>query len=102
MNVYSIDVKIVATAYIKAKDEEEARRIFADNFAADCGGELPTSDGSDTCCNIDVTGRSYDDPELPDASLSPAITFYGAWDADDGNIELDLVEEDVAEEGADA
>lgn len=94
MNVYSIDVKIVATAYIKAASEEDAMRIFNENLK-DGGGELPTSDGSDSDCSIDVSGRSCDDPELPDWSLSPAITLDGAHGDE---IELKLVEEGVAEE----
>ncbi len=97
MNVYSIDVKIVATVYIKAATEEAAKAIFDANLLEGQGGEVPTNDGTGIG-DIPVSGRQYDDPELPEWCLSPAISFYGAA-SDDGAVEFDLAEEDVEAEG---
>ncbi len=94
MNVYSIDVKITGTAYIKAESLDEAKCIFEENYKEGFGGELPTSDRSGSMESVEVSGRQYEDPALPDCSLSPAITFYGAA-ADGGEVELDLAAEDV-------
>lgn len=94
MNVYSIDIKICATAYIKAESEEEAERIFNATCVEHMGGELPVDEYAD----IPVSGRQYNDPDLPEFSLSPAISFYGSWNDSFG---LDLVEENVPE-GEDA
>jgi hypothetical protein len=96
MNVYSIDIKICATAYIKAESEEEAERIFNVTYVEHMGGELPVDDDAD----ISVSERDYRDPQLPATSLSPAISFYGSWT---DSFDLDLVEEGVPEtDGEDA
>ena len=71
MNVYSVEVKIIATAYIKAEDEAGALRVFSENLL-DAVGELPIGDSQ-----VPVSGRLYDDPRLPEWSLSPAITIMG-------------------------
>lgn len=84
MNVYSIDVKLCATAYIRADTEDEARKIFDREFGPGRFGELPTDDDP-------VSGKQFDDPLLPEASLSSAVTFYGAWDTD----HAELVEENL-------
>jgi hypothetical protein len=70
MKLFQIDVKFCATAYIVAEDEERAKELLAG-----LQDELPTG-------GI-VDGRSFeamleDDEEL--VTISPAVTFYGAWD----------------------
>jgi hypothetical protein len=90
MNVYSIDIKICATAYIKAKSEEEALEFAKREFHSDCGMELPDDLH---WLEVPITGMSYDHPDLPDVSLSPAMSFHGPFDGDKAIIEL--VEEDV-------
>lgn len=72
MKVYSIEVQICATAYIKAKSAVEARE-----FALKMEGTSPAILDSDG--DVEVSGRRFDDPELPDVSLSPAMTIHGIW-----------------------
>lgn len=86
MNVYSIDIKIVATAYVKAESEEAAKAVFEANLSEGNGGELPEGEAA-----IPVSGLAYDNPALPEWSISPAVTFYGA----DGEVDFDLVVEGV-------
>jgi hypothetical protein len=28
---------------------------------------------------VEITGNPYSDPDLPDVSLSPAMTIHGVW-----------------------
>jgi len=79
--VYSVDVKIYATAYIRADSEDEARKIAAalklgslELRTEDYAGE--SSDGTD----IAISGAQFDSDALPDLSLSPAMTIYGPDD----------------------
>ena len=86
MNVYSIDIMFAATAYIKADNEAEAFAIAkalkntARHFVEDDDMDLP------------INGRQFDDPDLPEVSMSPAMTCYGPWDE---KTLPDLVEEGV-------
>jgi hypothetical protein len=75
MAIYRQDVKICATAYIRADSAEEAARIVKEKLS-DTGAELPVGEGIE----IAVSDRMFNDPRLPDVSLSPAVSFYGAWD----------------------
>lgn len=89
MNLYSIDIKICATAYIRAKTAAEAKRI-AEAMAFD-GLELREDEYQDP----PICGKGFDDPALPDVSLSPAMTIHGRWGS-----KPELVAEDVpAHEG---
>lgn len=74
-NVYSIDVKIYATAYIRADSEAEALKI-AKAMKDDCL-ELCEQDGDPA-----ISGLNYDNPDLPGVSLSPAMTIYGPDEGD--------------------
>lgn len=68
MKIYSIDVKLAATAYVRAKDEKEARRMVK-NFATnnfEFRGEA-------------ISSLEFDDRRLPDVSFSPAMTGHGIW-----------------------
>lgn len=76
MKLYSVDIKICATAYIKAKTPEEAFEI-AKSLKH---GALELS--PDEYQDIPISGRQYDDPDLPDVSLSPAMTVYGPFDGE--------------------
>jgi len=72
MNVYSIDLKVCATVYIKASSAAEAldkaRKLTMRSFAImDNDGDVPLS------------GLKYDDPNLPEISASPAMTIHGIW-----------------------
>lgn len=78
MKLFSIDIRMIATAYVAAASEEEARKIVADSLT-DTGGDLPVSDYSDTGGDVTVSGYSYGHPKLYEYgwSLSPAVTIVG-------------------------
>jgi hypothetical protein len=75
MPLYSIDVQIAATAYIKATTNEAARAA-ALALRNQCL-ELPNGDWG-----VEVCGRQFGDPLLPAISLSPAMTIMGPFDID--------------------
>lgn len=86
MKVYSIDLVVAATAYIKAENEEEAIakiREFAD-------GELMVE-------GTMISDAQFRSPNLPDVSLSPAMTIHGPWQGQ-GFQEVADLEEEVEEE----
>jgi hypothetical protein len=70
MPLYSIDVQLWATAYIKADSAEEAEQIARGLKGSAL--ELEEQDGE-----VPISGAMYDDPELPDVSLSPAMSIVG-------------------------
>jgi hypothetical protein len=83
MNLYMIDVKLAGSVCAKADSAEEAlekiKRFLAETnleFVAD--GEI-------------ISGRAFNDPALPEVSLSPAFSSHGIWD--DFNMGAELVEE---------
>jgi hypothetical protein len=75
MPLYSVNVDIVATAYIRASSEAEARELASQLW--DVGIEVPDGDWG-----VEVSGRGYSDPDLPVVSLSPAMTLLGPGDID--------------------
>lgn len=75
MNLYEIDVRIAGTAYIKAKSKAEAVR------KAKGLKHLSLQLGEDEQGELPISGRDYDDPRLPEISLSPAMTIHGPWNA---------------------
>lgn len=76
--LYRIDVKVCATAYIKAKSQAEAV-----TKAKALKGRCIYS-GLDEF-DIPISGLAYDDPALPTLSVSPAMTCHGIWEG--GTIE---------------
>lgn len=92
MNLYSIDVALVATLYVKAKSLAKARKIAEDMKGS--GFELPVGQAFDTLDEgLCVCGVEFLSPALPNVSISPAITFTGPFPDDD----LCLVEANVPE-----
>ena len=76
MPIYSIDIKIYATAYIRADNEKQAaeRAASLENLilqVRDVGSEVA------------ISGRDFTDPALPDLSISPAMTIVGPEDDDE-------------------
>lgn len=72
MKLYSVDVKIYATAYIMADTEDEAREISKD-MKYDCL-EVEGLNG-----DIEISGKDF--ASLEDSvSLSPAMTVHGPDD----------------------
>lgn len=93
MNLYSIDINVIATAYIKAETQEDAQAIA--EGLTDSGIELSSRyqfAGDDIC----VDGRDYrallgnDEP----TALSPAMTIQSLC----GAKVVDFVEDLEAEE----
>lgn len=72
MKVYRIDMMVAATACIKAKSKNEAFEI-----ARGLKNDSPSI--QDHAGEIEVIGLRFDDPDLPDVSLSPAMTIHGVW-----------------------
>jgi hypothetical protein len=72
MPVFRIEVTIQATAYVKAEDAEQAQTLLAEH-----DGDTMELSRRDVPLNDElwISGRQYDDPELPAISLSPAMTL---------------------------
>lgn len=70
MKLYSVDVRVVATAYIKADSKEDAIQK-ARSLHGDC---LEVEPGDE--CEIEISGLAFDDPDLPEISLSPTMTVW--------------------------
>lgn len=79
--LYSVDIKIIGTAYIKAGSAKQAREM-ARNLKME---------GLEVSGDPLISGLEYSHPDLPEISLSPAMTLYGPT----GGVEL--VEGDIDE-----
>lgn len=88
MPLYSMDVKLCATAYVIAENEVEAARLIRSNFT-NSTGELPEGYIGD---GIEVYGGMYN-PDMPEVSISPAVTFIGPDDGDTVDYADDLEED---------
>lgn len=85
MNLYSMDIPVWATIYVKAKDEKEAKRIIraqASSFL-----EAGTSQ--------DFNEMQFDNPDMPNISYSPAMTVAEKFAVTTAR--LNLAAEDVPE-----
>ena len=86
MKLYSVDIPIVATAYIKAASSEEALskaqklRNLSLELSEDPNQEIP------------ICGKPFDDPDLPEVSLSPAMTICRLPDGTDPMLRSDDIE----------
>lgn len=68
IKLYSVEIQICATVYVKADSPQEAR--------------LKVAQFSDDTFEFDgehISRRRFDDPLLPEISLSPAMTACGLW-----------------------
>lgn len=63
--LYRIDMRIAATAYIKATSKKAAMKIAREHE----NDTLELAEDGDLIC-----GLRFSDPDLPDFSLSPAMT----------------------------
>lgn len=68
MSVYQIDLKVAATAYVRADSKEEAIQALKDEIGRGCDFD-----------DFEVSDLRLSDPELPDISLSPAMTVLGPF-----------------------
>lgn len=73
--LYSVDIKLAATAYVLADSPDEAQAIVDETFGDQEGAELPTGD----CGDFVITGEPFN-PHMAPVSLSPMVTFYGRFD----------------------
>lgn len=64
--LFHADVVIYGTAYVKAETAEEAARIAREKLSQQ---EVPLEEVDDF-----IVGLRFDDPRLPDVSLSPVAT----------------------------
>lgn len=80
MNLYAIDIKIAATAYVKANSKDEAYSLVCElnSTFLELKGDI-------------ISDLSFDSEDLPNLSLSPAMTIHGPFTA---NL-VDLVQEDI-------
>lgn len=65
--LYSIDVRLYGTAYVRARSAREAKRIARAHLhmeTIELTGEL-------------VSDQLFDNPDLPDLSLASVATCYG-------------------------
>lgn len=65
MTVYSIDLKVAATAYVRADTKEEAIQALKDEIGIN---------GCDYA-DLEISDLPLESEELPDISLSPAMTI---------------------------
>lgn len=76
MPIYGIDIKVYATAYIRADNEKQA----AERAASLENAVLQVQDAGS---EVAISGRDFADPALPDLSLSPAMTIVGPEEDDE-------------------
>lgn len=93
MNVYRAEVKLCGSAYIKANSQEEATKMLYEAF----GRNEKRWEGVDVL--LASSERDFEDPRLPDVSLSPAMTAMGPWTPVHGDDlpDMECVAEDVPE-----
>lgn len=73
MKVFRCDIRIAGTVYVKAKSKKEAKRLV-DQMKGN-GFEISEGEYGD----VIISGASFDDPELPEVSLSPCFTLHHQW-----------------------
>jgi hypothetical protein len=74
LRLYTVDVTVCATAYIKAANKTSALAI-----AQGLARRTINSDPRDGSGDIEISTLPFDDPMLPDVSVSPAMTCHGVW-----------------------
>lgn len=86
MTIYTIDLKVAATAYIRAESPEAALQIAKEQFPLRVlsFGDDRQQVGEFAEEPLIMTGEPING-DLPDISLSPLMTVHGPWD--------DIVEE---------
>lgn len=73
MKVFSCDIRIAATVYVKAKTLKQAKEMVAAMYGD--AMRIPNGKYED----VVISGTRYDDPKLPEISLSPCFTVHNAW-----------------------
>lgn len=73
MKLYQVEMKLCATAYIKASSKQEA--LAKAQALKDLSPTI-----LDHYADVPVSGLDFDNPDLPEISLSPAMCIHGPWD----------------------
>lgn len=96
MAVWNLDLKAYVTAYIVADTAEAALEKLRKHFEGQphLGIEVATGPAGD----FEISGKMFDDPDLPEISLTPAMSVYAPKA---GDLPA-FVEGDDEEESADA
>lgn len=71
--IYRIDMRLCATAYIRATSEEDAAKKA--KALKDLSPAILSPDGRHHMADVPISGLDFDDPKLPDVSFSPAMTI---------------------------
>ena len=74
MKLYSVDVQIFGTLYIKTTNQARARRLAQQ--VIENRRILELREQNVEGCGVPISGRKFEDPELPRISLSPAMTLH--------------------------
>lgn len=82
MNLYSTEITVIATLYIVAESEAEAREKIAELPEM---AEMYLDEGAGQ--EIPVDGSQFS-PDMPEVSVSPVTTLYRPKDIDQANIDL--------------
>lgn len=72
MTIYSVDVKICGTAYIKADSPEQAQKKLDELYQS----------GFEVAPDTYVCDLPFNHPDLGEFTLSPAMTLYGRFGDD--------------------
>jgi hypothetical protein len=72
--LFRVDVQIAGTAYVKAKSQREAEEKLKVQLTQ---ATLMVADDAES--DVPISGLRFDDPDLPDVSLSPAMTIHGIY-----------------------
>lgn len=80
--LFPVDVRVAATMYVRAETEAAALAI-ARGYSSDSieVGETAGGDAGDFEKMLPVTSLPFDHPDIPDVSLSPAMTIIAPFDA---------------------
>ena len=73
--IYSIEVRVYATMYIRAESAEQAEAIALEQN----GAYIELAEDHDA--EIPISGKGFDNPDLPDVSISPMLTLHGPDDS---------------------
>jgi hypothetical protein len=71
MNIYSTNITIVATVFVRAEDEKQAKELIR---LLD-GEHLAFADSQDVGLDTEIEISAAQMEDLPDVSLSPAMTI---------------------------
>jgi hypothetical protein len=77
MKIYRLDMKVCATAYIKANSSKEARTIARGLKLKSL--TIAEPNGRHHQGDVEISGLDFDSPMLPMVSFSPAMTIRGPY-----------------------